>query len=207
VAGAVDIPVLQYPTLSVGVDRAGIAVATGYLPAMHHLSGPCCSNGLFDSLRPVVGMHGAVAVAVKDNGRDHRAARKSCAAGGAPLTHRGERRRHVGGGSVGQAGMDSDRRVEIAIGSPHDGRSGAPGRKAGDEDALGINRISASKNSGNPSRSRTKSRNPCLMRTRWIGTKRGRPFLLCWMSIADTPAPGMICRDSSLVISATRAPV
>ena len=37
--------------------------------------------------------------------------------------------------------MDPDRSVQIAVGGAHDGRSGASGRKAGDKDALGIDRI------------------------------------------------------------------
>jgi hypothetical protein len=37
--------------------------------------------------------------------------------------------------------MDPDRGVQIAVSGTHDGRSGASGRKAGDIDALGINRI------------------------------------------------------------------
>ena len=88
----------------------------------------------------VVGMHGAVAVAVENNGGDRRPAGMT-ATGSAALAHGGERRGHVGGGSVGEAGMDPDRGVQIAVGGAHDGRGGASGREAGDEDALGIHRI------------------------------------------------------------------
>jgi len=58
VAGTVDIPVLQDLTLAVGVGRAGIAMAAGYLPAMHLLLRPDRPDSLFDSLSAVVGMHG-----------------------------------------------------------------------------------------------------------------------------------------------------
>ena len=90
---------LQNITFAVDVDRVGIAMPAGYLPATHLLLRSGRSESLFDSLRAVVGMHGAVAVAVKNNGWDRRAARNSMAAGSATLTHGGERRGHVGGGS------------------------------------------------------------------------------------------------------------
>ena len=76
-AGTVDIPVLQDLTFAVGVGRAGISMPSGYLPAMHLLLRPGRSDSLFDSLSAVVGMHGGVAVAVENNGRDRRAARDS----------------------------------------------------------------------------------------------------------------------------------
>src|SRR5580704_4608002 len=87
VTGTVDIPVLQDLTFAVGVSRAGVPMPAGYLTAKHLLLRPCCTDNLFDSLGAVVGMHGAVAVAVKNNGRDRRAARNSLAAGAATLTH------------------------------------------------------------------------------------------------------------------------
>jgi hypothetical protein len=78
---------------------------------MHLLLRPSRSDSMLDNLGAVVGMHGGVAVAVKNNGRDHRAARRSLTAAFVPLSHGGERRGHIGGGSVGEAGMDPDRRV------------------------------------------------------------------------------------------------
>src|ERR1700722_8579352 len=141
VAGAVDIPVLQDLASAVGVGGSGIAMPSRNLPAMHLLLRLGRSDDLFDSLGAVVGMYGGVAVAMENDGWDLRAACNSLAAGSAALTHRGERRGHVGGGSVGEAGMDPDRSVEIAVGGPHDRRSGASGRKTGDKDALGIDRI------------------------------------------------------------------
>ena len=59
----------------------------------------------------------------------------------ATLPHGGECGGHVSGGAVGEAGMDSDRRIQIAVGCSHDSRSGASGRQSGDIDALWINRI------------------------------------------------------------------
>ena len=110
-AGAVDIPVLKDLAFAVGVSRTGIPMPSRNLPAMHLLSCRCRSDGMFDNLGAVVGMHGGVAVAVKNNGRDHRAARHSLTTALPPMTHGGERRGHIGRGSVGEAGMDSDRRV------------------------------------------------------------------------------------------------
>jgi hypothetical protein len=60
------------------------------------------------------------------------------AAGSATFTHGDERRGHVGGGPVGEAGMDPDRSVKIAVGGPHDGSRGTSSRETGDKDALGI---------------------------------------------------------------------
>ena len=111
-AGAVDIPVLQDLAFAVGVSRAGIPMPSRNLPAMHLLSRFSCSDGMFDNVRSVVGMHGGVsAVAVKNNGRNHWAARRSLTTAFASLSHGGERRGHIAGGSVGEAGMNPDRRV------------------------------------------------------------------------------------------------
>jgi hypothetical protein len=85
VAGTVDIPVLQDLTFAVGVGRARIPVPAGYLPAMHILLCPGRSDGLFDSVGAVVGMHGGVAVAVENNGRDRLPDRAGLAAGPASL--------------------------------------------------------------------------------------------------------------------------
>ena len=75
VADTVNIPVLQDLTIAVGVRRAGIAMPAGYLPAMYLLLRRGRSDGLFNSLGTVVGMHGGVAVAVENNGRDRRPVR------------------------------------------------------------------------------------------------------------------------------------
>jgi hypothetical protein len=64
-AGAVDIPVLQDIAFGVGVGRAGVPVPSRNLPAMHLLSRLSRSDGMFDNVGAVVGMHGGVAVAVK----------------------------------------------------------------------------------------------------------------------------------------------
>ena len=75
VAGAVDVPVLQdFALASVGMGRAGIGMASGYLPAMHLLLRPRRSDGLFENLTAIVWMHGGVAVAVENNSRDRRPA-------------------------------------------------------------------------------------------------------------------------------------
>ena len=112
VGDAVDIPMLyDFASARVGMSRSGVGMASRYLPAMHLLSRLCRSDGMFDNVGAVVGMHGGVAVAVKNNGRDHRAARHSLTAAFAALAHGGERRGHIGGGSAGEAGMDPDRRV------------------------------------------------------------------------------------------------
>ena len=111
VAGAVDIPVLQHLSFAVRVSRAGIPMPSRNLPAMHLLSRPSRSEGIFDSVGAVARMHGGVAVAMKNNGRDHVAARHMLTTALPPLSHGGERRRYIGGGAVGEAGMDPDRRV------------------------------------------------------------------------------------------------
>src|ERR1700691_6240334 len=94
-AGAVDIPLLQYLAFAVGVSRAGIRMSSRDLAAMHLLSRPSRSDGTFDKVGAVVGMHGGIAVAVKNNGRDHRAARHSLTAAFAALAHGGDGRGHI----------------------------------------------------------------------------------------------------------------
>src|SRR6185295_14933229 len=70
-SGSVDIPVLQHCTSTrVAQDRSGIGMPSGHLPAMHLLLCPHRSHGLLENLAAVVWMHGRVAIAVKDNGRD-----------------------------------------------------------------------------------------------------------------------------------------
>jgi hypothetical protein len=67
VPGTVNIPVLQDLALGfVGMNRAGIAMASGYLPTMHLLLRARPSEGLFDDLSAVAWMHGSVAVAMKN---------------------------------------------------------------------------------------------------------------------------------------------
>src|ERR1700750_3055722 len=98
VAGAVDVPVLQNLALANCEGRAGIRVRSRNLPVMYLLSSLCPSNGMFDNIGPIVRMHGSVTVAVKDNGRDHRATCHALTTTFAPLPHGSERRRHIGSG-------------------------------------------------------------------------------------------------------------
>src|SRR6185295_749374 len=67
---AMDTPMLHELTIVVGVGRAGIAMPSGYLPAMYLLLRLGRSHSLFEGLNAVVGMHGVVAIAVEDNGWD-----------------------------------------------------------------------------------------------------------------------------------------
>jgi hypothetical protein len=110
VAGAVDVPVLQNLPLAVDVGRSGISMPSRNLPAMHFLLRLGRSDSLFDDLGAIAWMHGGVAIAVKNNGRDHRAGRRRTSAF-APLPHGGERRGHIGSGSAREAGMDPDRSI------------------------------------------------------------------------------------------------
>jgi hypothetical protein len=72
VSGSMDIPVLQHSASThVAHDRSGIGMSLRYLPAMHLLLCPHRSHGLLENLAAVVWMHGRVAIAVKDNGRDN----------------------------------------------------------------------------------------------------------------------------------------
>jgi hypothetical protein len=103
-AGTVNTPVLDDLAFAIDVDCAGIAMHAGYLPSMHLLPRFGRPDGLFDSSVAIIGMHGCVAVAVGDNGRDRLSVRNSLVAGSAALTHRRERGGHVGRGPVGQAG-------------------------------------------------------------------------------------------------------
>ncbi len=109
-ACAVDIPVLEDRALAVDVGRSGIFVPSRNLPAMHLLLRHDRSDRVFSNLNAIVRMHGGVAIAVKNNGRDHRAGRRRTSAV-APLPHGGECRGHIGSGSISKAGMDPDRRV------------------------------------------------------------------------------------------------
>src|SRR4051795_8151538 len=98
-------PMLQDPTFATSMDRAGIAMPAGYLSALYRFLRLGFCKRLCESLNAVVWMHGAVSIAVENNGRDGWALRDSSAASDAALTHRGERRGHVGGGSVSKARM------------------------------------------------------------------------------------------------------
>src|SRR5882757_3560469 len=145
VPGSVDIPVLKdsAPTRA-GMDRAGIGMPSSYLPAMHLLLCVRRSDRLLKNLIAVVWMHRHVAVAVKNNGRDRRpAVRNDPSTRSATLPHGGKCGGHVSGGPAGEAGMDSDRRIQIVVGCCHDSRSGSSGRQSADVDALWINRIVA----------------------------------------------------------------
>ena len=75
VCSAVDVPMLKDSTPArVDVDRAGIGVPSGYPPAMHALFGARRFYGLLKNLIAVTWMHGNVAIAVKDDGRESRSA-------------------------------------------------------------------------------------------------------------------------------------
>src|SRR5262245_15456954 len=73
VSSSVDSPVLEdvAPT-GVTVDGASIGVTSCHLPAMHVSFCALCFEGLLDNLIAVAWVHGAVAIAVKNNGRDSR---------------------------------------------------------------------------------------------------------------------------------------
>src|SRR3984893_7440753 len=59
-AGTVDIPVLQYLAFAVDVDRAGLAMPAGYLPAMYLLLRRGRSDNLPTRRAAVVGMRDCV---------------------------------------------------------------------------------------------------------------------------------------------------
>ena len=72
-SGSVDIPVLQHSASArVAQDRSGKGMPAGYLPTMHLLLRVHRSQRLLENLTAVVGMHGRVSVAVKNDGRDSR---------------------------------------------------------------------------------------------------------------------------------------
>jgi hypothetical protein len=91
---------------------------------MHRFLRARRTDGLFKNLTAVVWMHGGVAVTVKNNCRDRRPVAGNDPTGSAALPHGGECGGHVGGGPVGEAGMDPDRRIQIVVGCSHDSRSG-----------------------------------------------------------------------------------
>jgi hypothetical protein len=71
VSRSVDIPVLQHSASTrVAQDRSGIGMPSGYLPAMHLLLCARPPHRLLKNLAAVVWMHGSVAIAVKNDGRD-----------------------------------------------------------------------------------------------------------------------------------------
>src|SRR6478672_12134020 len=64
VSGSVDIPVLQHSASArVAQDRSGIAMPSGYLPAMHLLLRGHRPQRLLKNLTAIVGMHGGVLIA------------------------------------------------------------------------------------------------------------------------------------------------
>ena len=72
-AGAVNIPMLQdFASARVGMGRAGVVMASRYLPAMHRFLRARRTDGLFKNLTAIVWMHGGVAVAMKNNCRHRR---------------------------------------------------------------------------------------------------------------------------------------
>jgi len=145
VGGAVDIPILQdFASARVGMSRTGVVMASRYLTAMHGFLRARRTDGLFKNLTAIVWMHGGVAVAVKNNCRDMRpVAGDAPSTRSAALPHGDKCGRHVSGGPVGEAGMDSNRCVQIVIGCSHDSRSGRSGRQSADINAFWINRIVA----------------------------------------------------------------
>ena len=72
---------LEDVTFAIGVRRARIAVSAGYLPVVYLGLRPGRANSLFEGLSAVVGMDGAVAIAVKDDGWDRRPAWDTVATG------------------------------------------------------------------------------------------------------------------------------
>jgi hypothetical protein len=73
VSCSVDIPVLQHrASTRVAKDRAGIGMPSRYLPALHLLLRAYRSLRVLKDLIAVVWMHGRVAIAVKNDGRDRR---------------------------------------------------------------------------------------------------------------------------------------
>jgi hypothetical protein len=75
VSSSVDVPVLKdFPPTIVGMDRAGIGMSSRYLPAIQNLLRARCSRGLLKNMIGVAWMHCLVAIAVKNDGRDCRAA-------------------------------------------------------------------------------------------------------------------------------------
>jgi hypothetical protein len=66
-----DAPLLQnFPSVRIGMDRAGVGTATSYLPATHFLSPVCGSHGTGDDIIGVSGVYYGVMIAVENNGRD-----------------------------------------------------------------------------------------------------------------------------------------
>src|SRR3984957_6683206 len=129
---------------------AGVGMPSRYLPATYLFLRVRRTDGLFKNLIAIVGMHGGIAVAVKNNCRDRRpVAGNDPATGSAALPHGGKCGGHVSGGPAGEAGMDPDRRIQIVVGCSHDSRSGVSGRQSADIYAFWINRIVAHDLAGN----------------------------------------------------------
>ena len=94
------------------MGRTGVFMASRYLPAMHRFLRARRTDGLFNDLTAIVWMHGSVAVAVKNNCRHSQPiAGNDAPTGSSALPHSGKCGGHVSGGAVGEAGMDSHRRI------------------------------------------------------------------------------------------------
>ena len=115
VSGAMDAPVLyDFASARVSMGCAGVCMASGYLAAMQRYLRARLADGLLNNLTGIAWMHGGVAVAVKNNCRHRRlVAGNDYATGCAALSHGGKCGGHVGGGPVGEAGMDPDRRIQL----------------------------------------------------------------------------------------------
>src|SRR5882757_9266998 len=78
VSGAMDLPVLKdRPPARVGTDRSGIGMAARYPTTKHLLSQTRRSHGLGDDMIAVAGMHGGVAIAMKNDRWDNRPAARN----------------------------------------------------------------------------------------------------------------------------------
>src|SRR5579863_7460335 len=74
VSGSVDFPMLKDSASGgVGMDRAGVRMPSGYLPAMHVHLRARPADGLPDNVSAVFRMYRDVAIAVEDNRRNGRA--------------------------------------------------------------------------------------------------------------------------------------
>src|SRR5262249_16888863 len=115
VSSSVDVPVLKDSAPArVDMDRAGIGMPSRYPPAMHLLFGARRFHGLLKNLIAVGWMHGNVAIAVKNDGRDRWPVSSNCVAiGPATLSHDDKRGGKVNRGPTGEARMYADCCVQI----------------------------------------------------------------------------------------------
>ncbi len=141
-SGTMDHPVLKdCPPARVGMDRAGIGMASRHPTAMHFLlqaRRPLLRNDMIAVAR----MHCVVPIPMKNDGRDSRPTlqhrrnvagpRRSRQVTVPQVTfpHGAERRWEVVGGPPCEPGMHADRRIQIRVGRTHDGGRGCSCRQA-----------------------------------------------------------------------------